>query len=123
MDGTRQRCLELPLLRDLFLEHMRSYERIFTLRCLSADPAMVRYELVEIPKALLLEASNCVLEIREDSRQNPKPGYGYVRDAAGQLKFSLYFDGGTERKLQIKGLRKDLCKVHATWSFGSASTE
>ncbi|WP_422616418.1 hypothetical protein, partial [Rhodoferax sp.] len=43
-----------------------------------------------------------------------------VRDANGQLKYSLYFDGGTERKLQIKHLRKDLCTVHATWTFGSA---
>jgi len=113
---------ELPLLRQMFLEHMRSYERIFTLRCLDADPAHVSYELVEIPKALMLEASNCQLEVREDSRQNPKPGYGYVRDAAGQLKYALYFDGGTERKLQIKSLRKDLCKVHATWVFGSTTS-
>ena len=37
------------------------------------------------------------------------------------VKFSLYFDGGTERKLQIKHLRKDLCKIHATWIFGSAA--
>lgn len=109
---------KLPLLRKIFIEHMQSYERIFTLRCLDADPAHVSYELVEIPKALMLEASNCQLEVRENSRQNPKPGYGYVRDAAGQLKYALYFDGGTERKLQIKNLRKDLCKVHATWVFG-----
>lgn len=107
----------LPLLRDLFLEHMQSYERIFTLRCLSSNPADIKYELVEIPKTLLLEAAQCSLVVSEESRQNPKPGYGYVRDAAGKLKFSLYFDGGTERKLQIKGLRKDLCKVHATWAF------
>lgn len=113
---------KLPLLRDLFLEHMRSYERIFTLRCLDTDPAQVRYELVEIPKTLMLEASNCQMEVREDSRQNPKPGYGYVRDAAGQMKYALYFDGGTERKLQIKNLRKDLCKVHATWTFGSPTS-
>jgi len=113
---------ELPLLRDAFLEHMGSYDRIFTLRCLSIDPAMVRYELVEIPKALLMEAAYCELEVREGSRQNPKPGYGYVRDATGLQKFALYFDGGTERKLQIKGLRKDLCKVHATWTFGSAAS-
>jgi type II restriction enzyme len=113
---------KLPLLRKMFLEHMRSYERIFTLRCLDADPAHVSYELVEIPKALMLEASNCQLEVREDSRQNPKPGYGYVRGAAGQLKYVLYFDGGTERKLQIKSLRKDLCKVHATWVFGSTAS-
>lgn len=112
---------ELPLLRDLFLEHMQSYERIFTLRCLSTTPEKVRYELVEIPKALLLEAQNCTLEVREDSKQNPKPGYGHIRDRDGQLKFSLYFDGGTERKLQIKSLRKNLCIVHATWTFGSAT--
>ena len=114
---------ELPLLRDAFLEHMTSYERIFTLRCLSADPTKVRYELVEIPKALFMEATNCILEVREGSKQNPKPGYGYVKDSAGRLKFSLYFDGGSERKLQIKGLRKDLCKVHATWTFGSAAAQ
>lgn len=112
---------ELPLLRDLFLEHMQSYERIFTLRCLNAGPEKVHYELVEIPKVLLLEAQNCEFEIRDDSRQNPKPGYGYIKEADGRLKFALYFDGGTERKLQIKGLRKDLCKLHATWSFESTA--
>lgn len=111
----------LPKLRDLYLEHIQKYERIFTLRCLSADPAKVRYELVEIPKSLMLEAQNCEFEVCESSRQNPKPGYGYVRDKNGSLKFSLYFDGGTERKLQIKGLRKDLCAVHATWTFGLAT--
>jgi hypothetical protein len=114
---------DLTLLRALFLEHMQSYERIFTLRCLSTEPAKTRYELVEIPKALLLESQTCELEVCADSKQNPKPGYCYVRDAYGLLKFALYFDGGTERKLQIKGLRKDLCKVHAKWTFGSAALE
>jgi type II restriction enzyme len=113
---------KLPLLLDLFLEHMQSYDRIFTLRRLKDDGAKIRYELVEIPKALLLEATNCELEVCANSRQNPQPGYGYVKDANGQLKYSLYFDGGTERKLQIKHLRKNLCKVHATWVFSSATT-
>lgn len=110
----------LPLLLDLFLEHMQSYDRIFTLRRLRDDGTNIRYELVEIPKALLLEAANCKLEVCVDSIQNPQPGYGYVKDVSGQLKYSLYFDGGTERKLQIKHLRKSLCKVHATWVFSSA---
>lgn len=114
---------ELPLLRDAFLAHMYSYDRIFTLRCLSMDPAKVQYELVEIPKTLLMEAAQCELEVREASRQNPKPGYGYVKDATGLVKFALYFDGGSERKLQIKGIRKDLCKVHATWTFESAPAQ
>jgi hypothetical protein len=38
-------------------------------------------------------------------------------EKAGELLFSLYFDGGGERKLQIKSLKKGLCKVHATWQF------
>jgi type II restriction enzyme len=113
---------KLPLLRDLFLEHMQSYDRIFTLRRLKDDGVNIRYELVEIPKSLLLEAANCELEVCADSSQDPQPGYGYVKDVNGQLKYSLYFDGGTERKLQIKHLRKDLCKVHATWAFGLAPT-
>lgn len=111
----------LPLLLDLFLEHMQSYDRIFTLRFLKTELGQVRYELVEIPKLLMLEASKCELENCDNSRQNPQPGYGYVRDVNGQLKYALYFDGGTERKLQIKHLRKDLCKIHATWIFGLAS--
>lgn len=111
---------KLSLLRDLFLEHMQSYDRIFTLRRLKDIGAKIRYELVEIPKVLLLEATDSELEVCTNSRQNPQPGYCHVKNAAGQLKYSLYFDGGTERKLQIKHLRKDLCKVHATWTFGSA---
>ncbi|NYT66843.1 restriction endonuclease [Alcaligenaceae bacterium] len=104
---------KLPLLRDLFLEHMQSYERIFIFRRLKNFNNKIRYELVEIPKSLMLESTNCELEVRTNSRQDPQPGYGYIRDQNGALKYSLYFDGGTERKLQIKHLRKDLCKVHA----------
>jgi len=109
----------LETLRTSFLEHMKSYERIFTLRCLTAGATSYEYELVEIPKALLLEARTCRLEVQEKSRQTPKPGYGRVNDEHGNLKFALYFDGGTERKLQIKQIRKRLCIVHATWAFES----
>lgn len=108
---------DLPVLRDLFLDHMQGYHRIFTMRKLKDDGGRTRYELVEIPKTLLLEAAYCDFEVCENSRQNPMPGYGYVKGLSGDLKFSLYFDGGGERKLQIKHLRKDLCKLHATWSF------
>lgn len=114
---------ELPLLRDLFLEHMGGYQRILQFRCLVPGPASYRYELVEIPKDLLLEGATAELVTQTDSRQTPKPGYGNVYDADGKLKFALYFDGGTERKLQIKAIRKELCTVHATWRFDSAPLE
>ena len=54
---------KLPRLLDLFLEHMQSYDRIFTFRRLKDEDAKIRYELVEIPKALLLEAANCELVV------------------------------------------------------------
>lgn len=118
--GTDER--DLIGLRKQFFEHMRSYERILQLRyfgksSLASTDATHRYELVEIPKALLLEAQTGVLEMIHSSRQIPRPGYCTVRDRNNEIKFKLYFDGGTERKLQIKHLRKDLCIVHATWEF------
>lgn len=107
-------------LRDMFLEHMRAYERIFTLRCLSRDPVRWRYELVEIPKSLLLEATNGTLAVSEKTKQETSPGYCRVCDGKGNLKFELYFDAGSERKLQVRHLRKDLCIVHAQWEFAAA---
>jgi type II restriction enzyme len=114
---------DLALLRDMFLVHMRSYERILQFRCLAPGPISYMYELVEIPKRLLLEGAAAELIIQSKSRQAPKPGYGNVYGADGKLKFALYFDGGTERKLQIKAIRKDLCTIHATWRFDSAPLE
>ncbi len=111
---------KLELLRQLFLEHMHGYDRIFTFRRLQPGPGRYEYEFVEIPKPLMLEAADAELVLQQTSKQNPKPGYGYVRDNNGNLKYALYFDGGTERKLQIKHLQKSLCLVHANWQFESA---
>lgn len=103
-------------MRNRFLDHLKGYERILTLRALSKAPDW-RYELVEIPKSVLEKAKDGVLEIRANSKQDgSKPGYCRVKDEHGPL-FSLYFDGGGERKLQVKALRKDACLVHATWRF------
>lgn len=108
-------------LRDQFIRHMESYERIFSLRQLSrsakrVDLSEYQYELVEIPKTLLLQAHDRPCEMKHDSRQTPKPGTcsAYDQDT---LLFELYFDGGSERKLQIRKLNKVYCTVHATWTF------
>lgn len=111
---------DLYSLRNRFIEHLSNYERILILRCLSRHPEW-HYELVEIPKDLLLLSQNgCFkIEMRYGSRQNPKPGYCHVYNNSmdKNLIYELYFDGGTERKLQIKKLKKSLCKVIAEWSF------
>lgn len=106
---------DLEGLRQQFLDNLSTIERILTLRALKKSNPFV-YELVEIPKELLEKAASGNLEMKLDSKQFPKPGYCYVRNGESLL-YSLYFDGGGERKLQIKSLQKDLCIVHATWKF------
>lgn len=107
----------LESLLQKFLEHLNNYERIFTLRYFKKSNSNFIYQLVEIPKELLLEARNAELVIMMTSKQNPKPGYGYIFDEKGNRKFSLYFDGGSERKLQIKHLNIENCIIHGTWDF------
>lgn len=107
---------DLVGLRKQFLAHMKSYDRILTLRTLTKAPKW-KYELVEIPKGLLIKAKDGELKMMTESKQYPKPGYCYVRNQDGETIFDLYFDGGTERKLQIKNLSKSVCSVHATWEF------
>jgi len=108
---------DLDGLRDQFLEHMKSYERILTLRYLEHDGPRRRYELVEIPKALLQRAKTGDFEMKTASKQMPRPGYCRVHDKDGSLLFELYFDGGSERKLQVHHLSKAACVVHADWVF------
>lgn len=111
----------LSELGEEFIAHLNGYERTLVLRYLPGEKAKSvyqhYYELVEIPKNLLLMSRNGRLEMRHKSTQNPKPGYCYVEDEDGNSLFSLYFDGGGERKLQIKNIRKSSCLVHATWEF------
>lgn len=119
---------ELPLLRAQFLDHMKAYKRILQFRCLSRDDGNFEYELVEIPKSLLEKAASSELEIMHNSRQSPKPGYCKVyKDSNNKteenLLFSLYFDGGSERKLQIKHICKSQCITHASWKFLLAPIE
>ena len=114
--GKWQKESDLAGLRDSFLRHMENYDRIVTLRCLSKSP-LWHYELVEIPKALLLRAKTGHLHMKHESKQNPKPGCCDVADERGSWLFGLYFDGGTERKLQVVDLLKSACVVHGEWEF------
>lgn len=109
-------------LRQQFLTNLNGVKRILILRALKKGEPVYKYELVEIPKNLLSKAIKGRLEMMTQSSQNPKPGYCYVEEK-GEGLFNLYFDGGGERKLQIKGLKKARCEVHATWEFSSLLCE
>jgi len=106
---------DLVTLLNLFLAHLDHYERVLILRTLRKAPNWI-YELVEIPRALLMLAGSGKLEMKTESRQFPKPGYCFIREGETEL-FQLYFDGGSERKLQLKNLLKSRCMVHARWEF------
>ncbi len=108
---------DLSGLREQFFRHVEGYDRVLQLRRIGFSDKFQEYELVEIPKALLLRAKDGELRMVMDSRQNPKPGYCTVRSEDGNILFELYFDGGTERKLQIKRLDKGQCIVHGWWKF------
>ena len=107
---------DLTGLREQFLVALNGIQRLLILRALRKGSPDYLYELVEIPEALLLKAAHWRLEMKFEGNQFPKPGYCYVEEE-GKILFSLYFDGGGERKLQIKALPKSMCFVHASWRF------
>ena len=102
-------------LRDRFLNHMKAYDRILQFRRLTNKDTLQEYELIEIPKSLLEQAASGTIRMMNDSKQTPKPGSCTAKDSQGRLLFELYFDGGTERKLQIRALDKRQCILHAEW--------
>jgi len=107
---------DLKPLRASFLKHLERYDRIFSFRAIGKAPNW-HYELIEIPKPLFERARSGRLEMMMESRQSPKPGYCYVSAADGSELYQLYFDAGSERKLQVKALRKSACVLHAEWKF------
>jgi type II restriction enzyme len=97
--------------RERFLAHLERYDVIYVLRHVTG-----RYELLQYDPVILKLAADAELEMVSKTKQTVKPGYCRVyRD--GILLYELYFDGGGERKLQIKKLRRDLGTVLAEWDF------
>src|ERR1043166_8244843 len=99
---------QLKGLVNAFLEHLKQSDKILILRCLQKAPIW-KYELLEIPKQVLERSKTGELRMMSESNQMPKPGYCDIKSAIGLSDFQLYFDGGSERKLQVKGLKKGLC--------------
>lgn len=111
---------DLKHFRDLFLDHMNDYEIIIIFRCLSKPSerasGLWKYEMIDIPKSIFQKAINGNFDLRQESKQYPKPGYCYVRENDIDL-FQLYFDGGGERKMQVKNILKKECHIICSFSF------
>lgn len=121
--GQWENTSDLIALRQRMFNHMEKYDRIFSLRCFrdyqklkQGEEILYEYELIEIPKSLLLMSADFSIDFQEKSRQTPKPAYCTVTQSGEQL-FQLYFDGGTERKLQVKNILVSRCIRHASWKL------
>lgn len=123
---------DLEALRARMFDHLDRYDRIFTLRCIergrdNANNDTFTYELVEIPKSLFMRSQGVEIKFATGSKQTPVPASCFVpvdsrlpadgRKHLNNTLLELYFDGGTERKLQIRKIKKDQCIVHATWKI------
>ena len=107
---------QLRGLLNRFLTHLDGYDRVLVLRAFT-DESSWRYELLEIPVSLMRRAIKGSLLMMLDSKQMPKPGYCTVTGKKGEVLYKLYFDGGSERKLQVKDLAVTACVKHAEWIF------
>lgn len=96
-----------------FLAHLDEYDRIATLRAFSVGREHVRYELVEIPKKLLMGAAG--LTARDFTTRTKNGGSSaLVRDDDG-IAFKLVLDGSVE-KVTLSRIPVRRCRFHASWT-------
>ncbi len=96
-----------------FLRHLDEYDRIATLRAFSMGPELVRYELIEIPKSLLVR----VADLGEDDftpRTKNGGSSALVRDSSG-IAFKVVLDGSVE-KVTLSRLPVKRCRFHSSWT-------
>ncbi|WP_145985904.1 hypothetical protein [Aquitalea magnusonii] len=92
--------------------HLSHYERIISLRSFHRR-STVLYELVEIPKDVLLEIFH--LNPSDFSARTANgSSSAEVRGSDGRRLFVLSLDGSVE-KITVRSLQLRHCKVHATW--------
>jgi hypothetical protein len=96
--------------------HMHQYDRILILRTFGrlATTGSVRYDLIEIPRSLLLNAQ-AVAEA--DFKPITKARGTTVSVSCGDgMAYYLVFDG-SDQKVTIRGLPVSLCTTHASWTL------
>lgn len=97
--------------RTRVTDHLGRYERILILRAFSVGN-MVRYDLVEIPREILLEVAN--VTARDFSPKTPAGGSSAAIMYKGEFAFRLVLDGSVE-KVIVTNLDIGLCITHGSW--------
>ncbi len=97
------------------LPHFSQYDRVMNLQIFRGlETKSVRYVLIEIPKALFESIGE--LKAEDFKELGNKHGTSARVSYAGQIAYSLRFDGSDE-KITISGLRVSLCTIHAMWNI------
>ncbi len=94
--------------------HLLGYERILVLRALSSSQTQVIYELVEIPRSLLLKIEN--LTIADFTALTRQGGSTAKILSDGKPAFTLRLDG-SNGKVTIVNLQMSLCTLHCRWTI------
>lgn len=93
--------------------HLGQYDRMVTLRAFDRPHSRVRYDFVEIPLPLLQRVST--MNPDDFTARTGAGGSSVrIRDDDGKVAFTVVLDGSVE-KVTVRGLRLDLCRVHASW--------
>ncbi len=92
--------------------HSQQYQRILILRAYDVSQSEVKYDLIEIPRSLLLEIGN----LTAHDFSNRTAGGGSRADVyvSGRKAFTLRLDGSVE-KVAVSGLATDICFYHGSW--------
>lgn len=92
--------------------HLLQYDRILTLRGRDLSANKVLYELVEIPRSVLLNIQN--LKPDNFSPRTAQGGSSASVSIDGRRAFTLRLDG-SDGKVTISGLDVQLCLQHCSW--------
>lgn len=104
---------------EMVMPHFANYDRVFILRSFP-DPqrdGAVRYDLREIPKAVLAEVANLRPEDFTPLTRTRTTSAEVRID--GRRAFKFRFDGSDD-KLTINYLDVGLCPLHAWWSLSAS---
>lgn len=95
-------------------QHLQEYEHILVLRAFDRDTE-VQYDLVEIPRNLLLLVHKVAAKDFTRRRRTSGGSTAEIK-VSGQRAFSLRLDGSVE-KVTVDGLLIALCVFHASWTI------
>lgn len=101
------------------LPHLQQYQRILILRAFDLAATQVQYDLVEIPRDLLLQIANLQ---PADFRLHSGRSGGSHADVLieGSKAFTLNLEGSVE-KVQIRALDVTRCILHGSWIVSTSS--